>query len=114
MLSFFPRDVLEEILNLIESVSEGFPSYSSIGEWNRCDTLKRTRYIIMCTALSDICISTIRTIFFQDCLNSAVGRDDGYCSACRSCRGREFKSRKGHKYLPLYFSGEKCSLLHWR
>ena len=27
MLSFFPRGVLEEILNLIESVSEGFPSY---------------------------------------------------------------------------------------
>ena len=28
MLSFFPRVVLDEILNLIESVSEGFPSYS--------------------------------------------------------------------------------------
>ena len=28
MLSFFPRDVLDEILNLIESVCEGFPSYS--------------------------------------------------------------------------------------
>ena len=28
MLSFFSRDVLDEILNLIESVSEGFPSYS--------------------------------------------------------------------------------------
>ena len=28
MLSFFPRDVLDEILNFIESVSEGFPSYS--------------------------------------------------------------------------------------
>ena len=28
MLSFFPRDVLDEILNLIESVSEGFPSYA--------------------------------------------------------------------------------------
>ena len=27
VLSFFPRDVLDEILNLIESVSEGFPSY---------------------------------------------------------------------------------------
>ena len=27
MLSFFPRDVLDEILNLIEAVSEGFPSY---------------------------------------------------------------------------------------
>ena len=32
VLSFFPRDVLDEILNLIESVSEDFPSYScSIG-----------------------------------------------------------------------------------
>ena len=29
MLSFFPRGVLDEILNLIESASEGFPSYSS-------------------------------------------------------------------------------------
>ena len=28
LLSFFPRGVLDEILNLIESVSEGFPSYS--------------------------------------------------------------------------------------
>ena len=30
MLSFFPRGVLDEILNLIESVSEGFSSYSLI------------------------------------------------------------------------------------
>ena len=29
VLSFFPRDVLDEILNLVGSVSEGFPSYSS-------------------------------------------------------------------------------------
>ena len=28
VLSFFPRGVLDEILNLIESVSEGFPSFS--------------------------------------------------------------------------------------
>ena len=28
----FPRDGLDEILNLIESVSEGFPSYSCISE----------------------------------------------------------------------------------
>ena len=28
MLSFFPRGVLGEILNLIESVSEGFPTLS--------------------------------------------------------------------------------------
>ena len=31
VLSFFPRDVLDEILNLIESVSEDFPSYSYNG-----------------------------------------------------------------------------------
>ena len=30
MLSFFPQGVLDEILNLIESVSEDFPSYSSM------------------------------------------------------------------------------------
>ena len=30
VLSFFPRDVLDEILNLIESVSEDFPSYSTV------------------------------------------------------------------------------------
>ena len=30
VLSFFPRGVLDEILNLIESVSEGFPSYFGI------------------------------------------------------------------------------------
>ena len=30
MLSFFPRGVLDEILNLIESVSEEFPSYSCV------------------------------------------------------------------------------------
>ena len=32
VLSFFPLDVLDEILNLIESVSEDFPSYSSNDE----------------------------------------------------------------------------------
>ena len=30
VLSFFPRDVLDAILNLIESVSEDLPSYSYI------------------------------------------------------------------------------------
>ena len=32
MLFFFPRGVLDEILNLIESVSEFFPSYFFIME----------------------------------------------------------------------------------
>ena len=33
MLSFYQRDVLDEILNLIESVSEGFPSYYRLSGW---------------------------------------------------------------------------------
>ena len=28
VLAFFPRDILDEILDLIESVSEGFPTVS--------------------------------------------------------------------------------------
>ena len=32
VLSFFLRDVLDEIWNLIESVSEGFPTYFSTDE----------------------------------------------------------------------------------
>ena len=32
MLSFFPRNVLDEILNLIETVFEGFPTYSCLGK----------------------------------------------------------------------------------
>ena len=48
VLSFFPRGVLDEILNLIESVSEGFPSYSCISElFCLCcvDILKISTYI---------------------------------------------------------------------
>ena len=36
MLSFFPLGVLDEILNLIESVSEGFTTYSSFSMVCRC------------------------------------------------------------------------------
>ena len=38
VLSFFPRDVLDEILNLIESVSEDFPSYFCILVYVFCET----------------------------------------------------------------------------
>ena len=35
VLSFFPLDVLDEIWDLTESVSEGFLTYSSsVGHWN--------------------------------------------------------------------------------
>ena len=39
VLSFFPRDVLDEILNLIESVSEDFPSYSTVRNEKRRDKM---------------------------------------------------------------------------
>ena len=38
VLSFFPLDVLDEILNLIESVSEGFPTY-----FRKCQDVKPKR-----------------------------------------------------------------------
>ena len=43
VLSFFPRDVLDEILNLIESVSEDFPSYSfmlSLSDDNKSEVIE--------------------------------------------------------------------------
>ena len=44
MLSFFPRGVLNEILSLIESVSEDFPSYSVVNlEEMQYETLKYNR-----------------------------------------------------------------------
>ena len=46
VLSFFPRDVLDEILNLIESVSEDFPSYSYIIKYDR--KLLRIAFFIIC------------------------------------------------------------------
>ena len=39
VLSFFPRDVLDEILNLIESVSEDFPSYSDTRNTDTIDNV---------------------------------------------------------------------------
>ena len=43
MLSFFQRGVLDEILNLIESVSEGFSSYSSKGKSRKENPQKLTQ-----------------------------------------------------------------------
>ena len=46
MLSFFPRDVLDEIWDLIGSVSEGFPTYLSIFNIERQIASLRGRSII--------------------------------------------------------------------
>ena len=40
---FFPRGVLDEILNLIESVSEGLPSYSC---WKHNDLVDLSNVIV--------------------------------------------------------------------
>ena len=41
MLSFFPQDVLDEIWDLIESVSEGFPTYSCSFLYGKKETLAK-------------------------------------------------------------------------
>ena len=48
VLSFFPRDVLDEIWDLIGSVSEGFPSYSytSYGFQKYGDLVERSAFMI--------------------------------------------------------------------
>ena len=56
MLSFSPRDVLDETLDLIESVSEGFPTYSLNQfkqPYRQCPlfTGLRTRYDARCSHL---------------------------------------------------------------
>ena len=45
VLSFFPRGVLDEILNLIESVSEGFPSYSNFSASNEYSLLEENKTV---------------------------------------------------------------------
>ena len=43
VLSFSPRGVLDGILNFIESVSEGFPSYSSLIQYL---SIRLPRYLL--------------------------------------------------------------------
>ena len=59
MLSFFPRGVLDEILNLIESVSEGFPFYSSM-----CIRFRRNEPIIARLIFSAVRKIAILKIWF--------------------------------------------------
>ena len=58
MLSFFPRDVLDEILNLIESVSEGFPSYSNF-------------------QILEVRVRSVRSVFHSYSQEMAVASSDG-------------------------------------
>ena len=63
MLSFFPRGVLDEILNLIESVSEGFPSYSF------AQTIRMTSPLVrngLTTSAQEFC-RTVNVISVESC-----------------------------------------------
>ena len=55
MLSFFPLDVLDEIWDLIESVSEGFLTFSSNYTFLSCIFVKSNLYF-----LSETCIFNAR------------------------------------------------------
>ena len=64
VLSFFPRDVLDEILNLIESVSEDFPSYSYSSKVNQFI------YILICNYMPNIrilALAGLQIFFSQGC-----------------------------------------------
>ena len=43
MFSFFPQDVLDEIWDLTESVSEGFPTYSCSFLYGKKETLAKRK-----------------------------------------------------------------------
>ena len=47
VLSFFPRGDLDEILNYIESVSEGFPSYTPV------------IHIVFCVQMFEFCVHNL-------------------------------------------------------
>ena len=70
MLSFFPRGVLDEILNLIESVSEGFPSYFCMSDdlklGKGCFVFIIKLFSVECYAMNCCCIcDSCHTGFMQ-------------------------------------------------
>ena len=59
MLSFFPQAVLDEILNLIESVSERFPTYSYNDRKKETNFDRRKYFKAHCeTLMSDKIVKT--------------------------------------------------------
>ena len=67
VLSFFPRDVLDEILNLIESVSEDFPSYSYINDQMKICFARGRLFFDLCLRSLRFCRrSTFSNIFSSE------------------------------------------------
>ena len=62
MLSFFPQGVLDEILNLIESVSERFPSYS-------LSVIEKFTHFLACDHMGNrlMCTMFHKVVAFVEC-----------------------------------------------
>ena len=72
VLSFFPRDGLDEILNLIGSVSEGFPSYSLISRNVEKDVMIKLGKIYIDTILKQSCICDDCILHAYNCVDFKV------------------------------------------
>ena len=70
MLSFFPRDVLDEIWDLVGSVSEGFPTYYCF-TFRACSDcfLQRLPTFVLGRLLSSVKIALIENIGFLKALS---------------------------------------------
>ena len=75
VLSFFPRDVLDEILKLIESVSEDFPSYSSMPQ----------RHGLKTVLVSCYCQRVVQSSMHQRPGLNARILVSGYCQTVVQC-----------------------------
>ena len=72
MLSFFPRGVLDEILNLIESVSEEFPSYfrmvpsfSLRPDLLSCNRIRRVRFAVILSFFNLLSVPILFPMFIR-------------------------------------------------
>ena len=72
MLSFFPLDVLDEIWDLIESVSESFPTYFSYGKIrDLCQYYKLVQIVTEPTNFTETSSSTT-DLFFTSNKNNLI------------------------------------------
>ena len=58
MLSLFPRDVFDEILDLIGSVSEGFPTYS-------CLLIRIRLVVFVCFGILVVLLDTLEILVIR-------------------------------------------------
>ena len=97
MLSIFPRDVLDEIWDLIESVSEGFPTYPYIQSNSKCNNRCKL------DTKNDVLWSPHRNIHCMYSLESlCIGNSDEYPQCMIFMAIKVVKRNKSHYYLQTY------------